>query len=278
VCAVSALVVTCYTGCSRAREYELRGQVLAVDRERREITVKHEDIRGFMPGMTMPFKVREGALLEGRKAGELIRATLVVRENDAYLSAIESTGTAPLTEAVPVRRVDALEPWQVVPDVPLVAQDGSPRRLADWRGKPIAVTFTYTRCPLPDFCPLMDRQFSEVQREVLGDAQLRGRVHLLSVSFDPAFDSPAVLAAHAKRVGADPAAWTFVTGDAADVETLAGRFGVSIARGATSAPEIVHNLRTAVIDGRGRLVKVFNGIQWQPSEVAAELRGALGAR
>jgi protein SCO1/2 len=256
----------------------LRGQVLAVDRDRREITVKHEDIRGFMPGMTMPFKVREASLIDGRKPGELIRATLVVADNEGYLKAIESTGMAPLAEAPPPRRMDPVDPGQIVPDVALVAHDGTPRRLADWRGKPLAVTFTYTRCPLPDFCPLMDRQFAEVQREVLGDPGLRGRVHLVSVSFDPAFDSPAVLAAHAKRVGADPAAWTFVTGDAADVESFASRFGVSIVRGGSTAPEIVHNLRTAVVDGRGRLVKVFNGIQWAPSEVTAELRGALDAR
>ncbi len=177
--------------CGRGREYELRGQILAVDTARSEITIKHDDIKGFMPGMTMPFKVRDAALLQGRAPGDLIRATLVVEDAQGYLKAIERTGHAPVAERPAMRPlVDVLEPGDEVPDVALLDETGATRRLSEWRGRTLAITFIYTRCPLPDFCPLMDRQFADVQQIVTDDESLRGRVHLLSISFDPAYDTP----------------------------------------------------------------------------------------
>jgi protein SCO1/2 len=124
----------------------------------------------------------------------------------------------------------------------------------------------------------MDRQFAEVQRDVTRDTTLRGHVRLLSITFDPGYDTPEVLTAHAKKLGADPSTWSFLTGDRTAIEGFAARFGVTVMRESPSATEVVHNLRTAVIDGRGRLVKVLNGIQWQPADLVAELRSAVDAR
>jgi protein SCO1 len=273
---LAALV--CTAACSRGREYELRGQVLAVNRERQEITVKHEDITGFMPAMTMPFRVADRAELEARVPGELIRATLVVGSNEVHLEDVERTGEAPLGEAPPVTTFDLLEPGEDVPDEPFVDQGGAPRRLSQWRGKAVAVTFIYTRCPLPDFCPRMDRQFAAVQKEVAADPALRDRVHLVSISFDPDFDRPPELNAHATRAGADASTWSFVTGDRDDIDRFASRFGVSIIREDKTGQEIVHNLRTAVIDPQGRLVRVFNGNDWTPSELINELRMSVASR
>jgi len=273
------LAVTMMAACGRGREYELRGQILAVDVARREITIKHEDIKGFMPGMTMPFKVRDAALLEGRAPGDLVRATLVVEDSQGYLKTIDRTGHAPLAELPPARpRVDALNPGDEIPDVALVDETGATRRMSEWRGRTLAVTFIYTRCPLPDFCPLMDRQFAAVQQVIIDDAGLRGRVQLLSISFDPAYDTPDVLATHAKKVGADPATWSYLTGSQTDVESFAARFGVSIMREGADPANVVHNLRTAVVDANGRLVKVINGMQWEPAELVLEMRSAVGAR
>jgi protein SCO1/2 len=252
--------------------------VLAVDPARREITIKHEDIRGFMPGMTMPFKVQEGTRLDGWTPGDLVDATLVVAEREAYLSSLRHTGHAPLTEAPPVRpAMDLLNPGDTIPDVSLVDEHGQRHRVSEWRGTALAITFIYTRCPLPDFCPVMDRRFVEVQRQLSGDQTLSTKVHLLSISFDPAFDTQDVLAAHAKTLGADPAMWNFLTGEAADVERFALRFGVSVIREG-GATEIVHNLRTAIVDGNGRLVRILSGTDWQAQELIAELRTAIGRR
>jgi protein SCO1 len=271
------LVLPLAASCVRGREYELRGQILAVDSARQEITIKHEDIKGFMPGMTMPFKVSRAALLEGRTPGDLIRATLVVNQSQGVLTAIERTGHAPLTDR-PRPRVDALNPGDEVPDVTLVDETGATRRLSEWRGRALALTFIYTRCPLPDFCPLMDRHFADVQQLVMDDPALRGQVQLLSISFDPSYDAPAILATHMKKVGADPSIWNFMTGDEAEVESLAGALGVSIMREGSDPANVVHNLRTAVIDGRGRLVKTINGIQWEAPELVSDLRSVVGRR
>lgn len=272
-----ALALVLVAGCSRAREYELRGQVLSVDRDRQEITVKHEDIVGFMPAMTMPFRVKDPSELESRVPGELIRATLIVGDGDVHLEGVTRTGEAPLTETPPPK-FDLLQPGEVVPDEPFVDQNGASRRLSDWRGKAVAVTFIYTRCPLPDFCPRMDQHFAAVRKEVASDPALRDRVHLLSISFDPEFDRPPVLKAHAARAGTDGRGWSFVTGDRDDIDRFASRFGVSIIREDQSRQEIVHNLRTLVIDPKGRLVRVFSGNDWTPPVLIDTLRTALEAR
>lgn len=263
-------------GCTRGREYELRGQVLAVDQTRQEITIKHGDIRGFMPGMTMPFKVKDAKLLEGRTPGDLVKATLVVEDRAAYLSALEPTGHTALTEPAPsVRAMDVLEPGTPVPDVRLTDESGAARGLTDWRGRVLAVTFTYTRCPLPDFCLRMDQHFAAVQRAVLAEPGLRDRVALLSVSLDPLFDTPQVLAEHARRAGADPRVWRFATGEHEAVEAFASRFGVSVFRERADPDAITHNLRTAIVKPDGTLAAVLTGSDWTP---AALLEAAKRAR
>ena len=260
-------------GCVRSPHYELRGQVLAVDRGRQEVTIKHEDIRGFMPGMTMPFKVSDPALLNGLEAGDLVQATLVVKDYTGYLTALRRTGheTPPPLETP---AVVMLQPGEGVPDVRLVDETATTRAIADWRGKVLVVTFIYTRCPFPDFCPRMDRQFKSVQTEVLADPQLRDRVALLSITFDPAFDTPPVLAAHARRVGADPRVWHFATGDRDVIEGFASRLGVSIIREGTNAENVTHNLRTAVIGSDGTLRTVFSGNEWTPAQLMDAVRHA----
>ena len=273
-----ALVTTLAAACSRARRYELRGQVLAVDPARREFTVKHEDIRGFMPGMTMPFRVEDPAAIAAVRPGDLVSATLVIEDSVAYLERVAITGHAPLSEAPPRPRIDVLQPGDAAPDVALIDSSGTARSAAEWRGKVLAVTFIYTRCPVPNFCPLMDRHFGEVQKAILADPGLAAAAHLLSISFDPAHDTPPVLAAHARKVGADPRVWTLLTGDRGDVEAFAARFGVSIIPDDANAQEIVHNLRTAVLDREGRLVRIFNGSEWSPGELLETLRASRDGR
>jgi protein SCO1/2 len=268
---IAALTVS---ACSRAREYELRGQILAVNRERQEITIKHGDIKGFMPGMTMPFKVKDARLLEGREVGDLITATLVVKDADGYLSAIERTGHAAVAAPPAMPAVDVLEAGEPVPEVRVIDETGTARALNAWRGRVLAVTFTYTRCPLPDFCPRLDRQFRAVQDQVLADPRLRDRVALLSFSFDPAFDTPPVLAAHAERLGADPRVWHFVTGQQDEIASFAARFGISIVRDSSNALDITHNLRTAVIASDGTLVTILKGNEWTPIDLMNALREA----
>jgi protein SCO1/2 len=257
--------------CARGRTYALNGQVLAVDADRKEITIAHQDIVGFMPGMTMPFKVREPRLLEASKPGDLVAATLRVVDAEAYLTAIERTGHRALPESA-TRPVRPLQPGSVVADAEFSDQSGDHCTLVDWRGRTLAVTFIYTRCPLPDFCPAMNREFAAVQREVLTDPRLRDRVHLLSVTIDPANDTAPVLAEYAKRAGANREVWSFLTGDSRTLDRFAGQFGVSTSRDGSGPEGIVHNLRTAVIGSNGRLVTILSGRDWTAADLLTFLR------
>jgi len=255
------------------RRYALSGQVLAVHPERDEVLLRHDAIPGFMPAMVMPFTLRDRRVPRGLQPGDLVRGVLVVSETTAFLEAVEKTGFRPLPPEAARALADpgALSPGEPVPDVSLVDSGGVKRRLSDWRGRAMALTFIFTRCPLPEFCPALDRRFGELQALVRSDPALRSSTLLLSISFDPAFDVPEVLRKHARLLGADPTLWRFATGAASDVEAFGAAFGLSVVRDAA----ITHNLRTAVIDPSGRLVRVYTGSDWTPQDIARDLRGAL---
>jgi protein SCO1/2 len=253
------------------RQYTLVGQVLSVAPERNEITIKHEAIKGFMPGMTMPFKVRDSALLEERVPGDLVTATLVVGEVEAHLSTLTKTGAAPVTDAPPASVAEGLEPGDTVADAMFIDETGAPRRLADWRGHRVALTFMYSRCPLPEFCPLMDRHFAAVQR-ALAKAPQFGDVRLLSITMDPAFDTPAVLKAHGARLGAEAATWSFLSPEPAGARTFFEQFGLIVEREGAGAGDITHNLRTVVLDADGKVSAIRTGNDWTPAQLIADLR------
>jgi protein SCO1/2 len=264
-------------GCARgaAHTYPIHGQILAISSPgtdgRVEITLKHDDIRGFMPAMTMPYAVERASDAAGLGAGDVIDATLVVNGSDVHLEALRKTGHAALPpDARPVRIMDVMQPGDLVPDDPLVDQVGVTRRLSDWRGRVLAVTFVYTRCPLPDFCPAMDRGFSALQKALKEDARLTARAHLVTISFDPAHDTPPVIRRHAEALGADPAIWSYLTGAPAAIDHLTSRFGVSTIAG--EADTITHNLRTAIVDPDGRLVTIYSGNEWTPEALLHDLR------
>jgi len=276
---LAALALGLAAACRAApppKQYALTGQVLAVHTDPPRLTVRHDDIEGLMPGMTMTFEVRPASLLSGRTAGELVRATLEVTDATGVLVAITHVGLAPVPDS-PAGALAAglLETGDVVPDTALIDQDDRRRPFSEWRGHLTVVTFTYTRCPLPAFCPLMDQNFATLQRAIAEDGRLRGRVRLVSVTVDPDFDTPAVLRAHAARRRADPAVWTFLTGDRLTVERFAARFGVSVLRESPAAADITHNLRTAIVGPDGRVRQIHTGNAWTPGSLLANLRDAL---
>jgi len=274
----AALLLACLvSACSRSepvREYELHGQILAVRPERNEVVIRHEDIPGFMQGMTMPFSVEDAGLLDGKAPGDLVTATLVVGETFAHLSSLTTTGHADVPESntPPPTAPDILETGEQVADAPLVNQDGEVTPFSSFRGHRVALTFIYTRCPLPEFCPLMDRNFASVQRTIAARPDLAD-VRLLTITFDPEYDTPAVLAAHAKRRGANPAIWSFLTGEPDTVFAFGGQFGLYVEPN-TQGVDITHNLRTAVVDADGRLVSMHGGNDWTADDIVADLISA----
>jgi protein SCO1/2 len=264
---------------SDTRTFTLEGQVQSIDAPRKLLIVKHEEIKGFMPAMTMPYEVEDASVLPTLAPGDLITSTLVVFSNGAHLRKITKVGTAPLEKPpadAPMPTASSgfelLKPGEAVPNGSFVDQDGQTRSFVDFKGSPVVMTFIYTKCPLPTFCPLMDRYFATLQKTLVADPALK-HVRLVTVSFDPATDTPAVLKAHAKTLDADLTRWTFLTGDRDAVDQFAARFGVSVSRAMNDPRDITHNLRTVIIKGDGTLAKVYTGNDWSPEQVLGDLRG-----
>jgi protein SCO1/2 len=284
ICALSVAVAA--SGCStpsETRTFTLQGQVQSIDAPRKLLIVKHEEITGFMPAMTMPYEVEDASAITALAPGDLINSTLVVFSNGAHLSNIKKVGSAPLEHPpadVPMPAASSgfelLKPGEAVPSGSFVDQDGRKRSFGDFTGAPVVMTFIYTKCPLPTFCPLMDRHFATLQKTLQADPALKA-VRLVTVSFDPATDTPAVLKAHARTLNADLTRWTFLTGDRDAVDRFAARFGVSVSRAMNDPRDISHNLRTVIVGADGTLAKVYTGNEWTPEQVLADLRG-LGTK
>lgn len=279
--AVALLVaLVAAASCSSAKTYEMRGQILGVNRDKMEILVKHEDIPGLMPAMTMPWKVQAANMLDNLGPGDLITSEIVVEDSQGVVTKITKLGTAKPDAPAPAGPaqpgVKYLAPGDAVPNQTFVDQDGGTRDFKAIRGdRAIAVTFIYTKCPIPTFCPAMDRQFAEAQA-LIKDKHLEGKAGLLSVSFDPKHDTPPVLTAHARKLGADPKVWTFVTGDRDAIDRFASSLLLTLVRGEAANPdEIGHTLRTTIVDRNGKIAKSFSGADWTPAELVAELERLL---
>jgi protein SCO1 len=238
------------------------------------VTIRHQDIDGFMPAMTMPYTVKEPGLLEGRTAGELVEATLAVQGTDVWISRLAVTGRAPVTEPAPVT---GLGPGDEVADATLVDQDGSPLHVTDLRGHAAVLTFIYTRCPFPEYCPTIETRLGSIQAAVRDEAALAG-TRIVAVTLDPAYDTPAVLTAHARERHADPRIWRFASGTVTAIDGLGRQFGVAVTRSSSEPSGLEHNLRTVILDREGRIVAVLTGSDWQATDAVTLLRQAASAR
>lgn len=259
------------------KPYPLKGVVVSVDRAAGKVTVKHDDVPGYMKGMTMPFAVSEPRILDDLKPGDTIEAKLLVGDRSSHLEGIVVSRPAGTTavETIPAQGPYG-KPGDPAPVNPLVDQEGKGFSLADLKGEAVGVTFIFTRCPLPDFCPRMNLNFSEVERLLAADPRLYGKTRLLSVSFDPAYDTPAVLKAFRdpflKGVrGVVPGHWRFATGTLEHIKEFAGFFGLTYLK---TGEQFVHSLATAVIAPDGKLFSIRRGNDWEAKELVDDLRKA----
>ena len=264
---------------SGAKSYLLEGTVVEVDPANRKITINHTEIPGFMPAMIMPFAVRreDAALLDIVSPGDEVTARLVVPDTRYWLEAlvVVKPGTPdPSATARPL--LHGLHPGETLPEVALVNQAGDAVRLSDYRGRALALTFIFTRCPLPDFCPRLMNRFAEVHDSLVADEGLLSRTHLLTVSFDTEHDTPEVLLAYGKpfQKTAPPFShWELASGTGEAVRTLAGALALDYYEEEGS---FAHNLRTAVIDSEGNLHRLYRGNEWTAEELLHDLRAAAG--
>jgi protein SCO1 len=263
-----------------AKRYPISGVIRSLDAARPGITLEHGPIEGFMEAMTMPFPVRaEAALLSRLHAGDRIAATLVVDGDRFWLEGIvhepdlPGTPPAPSSAGTPSAAVATPRPNRGIgvgdpmPDFTLTDQTGRAVRLVELRGEPVAVTFLYTRCPIATACPMTTAKFSRL------DAMLarQGFGRLLTITVDPEHDTPPVLAEYAKRAGANPRRWRFLTGEPKAVAEVAERFGVLYypERG-----QVVHTQAVAVLDPQGKLESIYYGETWQPEHILRDMEKA----
>jgi len=273
--AFALFIVACSKKPAEKR-YELQGQVVAIDSAARQITVAHEDIPGLMPGMTMPFLVgANDQWVFGKVApGDQIHATLVLGTHAELQDISFTKQSAPISDGTTTFHLP--NPGDPVPDFAFINQNGKRIHLGQFRGKPLLLTFIYTRCPLPDFCLLMSNNFSEILKRLHEDPKSFDQAQLLSISIDPEHDKPDVLREYGKRyVGdVDPAFqhWQFATGSPEQIQKAADYFGLSYN---PTSGQIVHSLSTVLIGADGKVVKVYLGNDWKPPDVLAAYKAAI---
>lgn len=263
---------SCRRASGNERRYELKGKVVIVEPEKHLVTIKHEDIKDYMPGMTMPFTVPNDSDLQMLAPDADVTATLVVDGSQSWLENLfvvvkQGSSGAPAPAVMP-------KEGDEIPDYVLVNQDAKEIRIRSYRGKALLLTFIYTRCPLPEFCTLMSNNFAQIERKLGEDPQLYGKTHLLSISIDPAYDKPDVLrsygAAHTERYENETFThWEFAAGTEKQVRDIAQYFGL---RYFPENDQIIHSLRTAIVAPDGKVVKVYSGNEWKPEEVVEEIK------
>ena len=275
------LALTFLSACrssSPQHRYPFAGEIIGIDRSTHELIVHHEDIPNYMKGMTMPFAVKDTAALDHIQIGQRIKATLVVTATESWLEDIQVTRQAPPDAAQPHSQFQIPVEGAPVPDFALTNQDGQRVHLAQYKGKVLLLTFIYTRCPLPDFCPRMTHNFLDLEESLRLDSAAYDRTHLLTITFDPKFDTPAVLRQHALAVTSIPAAqlfphWEFLAPRPQDLDTMAHFFGLSKWE---KDGEITHSLSTVIIDREGKLYRWYHGNGWTTEELLHETRSAAG--
>ena len=272
------------TGTSQPKRYPFTGRVISIDNPSNSALINGDNIPGFMDAMAMSYKVKPASMLRQLMPGDSISAEVVVIEpegkaddeaaSDYWLENVKVTAHAPSPPAKGASAMHLPQPGEDVPDFAFTNQDGKRISLHQFRGKFLVVTFIYTRCPFPDFCPRMSGNFAEIYKQ-----SSESGPQLLSISFDPGHDTPKVLREYGFSVAHthDPRTfrrWQFAAPASADLPKIADYFALTV------QPEgglITHNLSTAVIGPDGKIVSWYNGGDWQVSTLLKDCNVANAA-
>lgn len=287
--AVLAMSLLCLAagGCKQSTEtlksgtetYSLKGVIVAVDNSKGEITLQHDAVPGFMPAMTMPYKLMYGNITSELHPGDVIRARLQVQKTaDGDYRNAQLDEVAVLAEArpnfKPQSNYHVPAPGDAVPDFRVTNQDGKVLPLSSFRGKALLITFIYTRCPLGDFCPKMSKNLAAIEAELCRNPQLCAGTELLSLSFDPVFDTPSVLRAYGRTYVGDVGFkhWQFAAPAPAALSAVEHFFNLGVTG---SDASITHSLSTTLIGPDGKVVAWYPGNEWSVDEVAAKMASVV---
>jgi protein SCO1/2 len=277
------------TSCHRskpqaAKRYPFTGKVISIDTQAQSANIDGDLIQGFMEPMAMAYKIKPPAMLRQLSQGDSISAEVVVvdhdprdenADSDYWLENVKITGHAAQPPVAGPKAFHMPSPGEEVPEFTFTDQDSKRISIHQFRGKMVVVTFIYTRCPFPDFCPRMSSNFAEIYKQ-LGSNPSLANTQLLSISFDPEHDTPKVLRDYGFSVAHTHDAalfrrWEFAAPKAADLPKIADFFALTV------KPEgglITHNLSTAVIGPDGKLVKWYHGGDWQVSDLIKDAADA----
>lgn len=257
---------------SADREFSAHGIVEALNPDKGTIVIRHGVITNFMPAMTMPFRVKEPDDLAGLRQGDEIKFQLHVTETRSWVDHLSRTGAAPLPAPANHQATQSGSKHQLL-RYPFTNELGQSVSLSDFPGQALAITFFYTRCPLPDYCPRLSRNFEEASQKLKTMTGAPTNWHFLSISFDPEFDSSEILRAYGRSYQYDPAHWSFLTGPPDEINELARSCGVTARdKGGT----INHNFRTLIVDASGHLQMVFPTTGDLSDQIVAEIIKAAG--
>jgi len=287
--ASALLALTALAGCHSAskpevqssatpafKSYHLRGKVVSTNPASGEVTLNHETIPGFMDAMTMPYKLKDPGIIGELHPGDTITADVLVSQTpdaDVLLDHFVVVAQAK-PDYKPAVFYHVPAPGDAVPNFKLRNQDGRVIHLDQFRGETLLITFIYTRCPLPNFCPLVTHNFAVIDRQLASNPALYAKTHLLCISFDPEHDTPARLRAYgAEYIGSDAknafAHWDFAVPSKQELLEMAKYFDVGITHGEDDT--ITHTLSTTLIGPQGKVVHFYPGNEWTPEQVVADV-------
>src|ERR1700722_13483602 len=259
------------------KRYLLKGTVVSVDKNAGTANIDNEPVAGFMDKMVMSYPLKPATALDQLQPGDSISADVVVTGEKYWLENVQVTSHSKTPADKPAASLHIPTPGEEVPDFKLINQDGKQISLHQYRGQTLLLTMIYTRCPFPDFCPRLNHQFSAIDRQLRANSARYGKTHLLSISFDPAHDTPKVLRAYALSPAGgkdeDPgfAHWEFSAIPSAELPQVADYFALTYKE---EGGLITHSLSTAVIAPDGKIFKWYHDADWQPSDVLDDIAAA----
>ncbi len=266
------------------KTFQVRGVIKEIPETGNRLRIQHEEIPDYMPAMTMPFTTKSRDAFSELAEGDTVSFTLHVTETESWIDDIQAATTESKPGEMPsissfrlVRDVEPLEVGDILPNYPFTNQYGKDFELDDYRGNVLVLTFIYTRCPLPDFCPRMSMHFRTAYEAIKKDAEAPDNWQLLTITFDPAHDTPEVLRNYSKAYSYDPKKWTFATGEMIDIDAITEQFGLTFSRSEVSPTDWDHNLRTVIVDPHGSIHKIYIGNTWSPETLVSDLKTAAQA-
>lgn len=269
------------TATRAPKTFQVRGVIKEIPETGNSIRIQHEEIPDYMPAMTMPFSVKSRDAFSDVATGDTVSFTLHVTETESWIDEIKTAKTESKPGEMPsissfrrVRDVQPLEIGDTLPNYPFTNQYEKDFELDDYRGQVLVLTFIYTRCPLPDFCPRMSMHFRSAYEAIKKDEEAPDNWQFLTITFDPEHDTPEVLRNYSKAYSYDPKKWTFATGKIIDIDAITEQFGLTFSRSEVSPTDWDHNLRTVIVDPHGTIHKIYIGNTWTPDTLVQDLKAA----